>query len=138
MSETDAADTHTPARDSRRKSAVDLDRMTVQELTALINDATAKRQEKQEGAKAALLEKWRAEAEEAGMSLDAILPSPQTPPPGAGGSRKRRVDAGKPLPVRYRGPSGETWSGRGRAPKWLQTLEAEGRNREEFRSPEGT
>jgi DNA-binding protein H-NS len=137
MSETDAPGTHTAARDTRRKQSVDLDRLTVQELTALINDATAKRQEKQEGAKAQLLEKWRAEAEEAGMSLDAILPAPQAPSAG-GGARKRRADAGKPLPARYRGPSGETWSGRGRMPKWLQTLEAEGRNREEFRSPEGT
>ena len=34
--------------------------------------------------------------------------------------------------AKYRGPNGETWSGRGRAPKWLATLEAQGRLRAEF------
>jgi DNA-binding protein H-NS len=34
--------------------------------------------------------------------------------------------------AKYRGPNGETWSGRGRAPKWLVALEAEGRQRAEF------
>ena len=34
--------------------------------------------------------------------------------------------------AKYRGPNGETWSGRGRAPTWLVTLEAQGRQRAEF------
>lgn len=34
--------------------------------------------------------------------------------------------------AKYRGPNGETWSGRGRAPKWLEALEAQGRQRAEF------
>lgn len=34
--------------------------------------------------------------------------------------------------AKYRGPNGETWSGRGRAPNWLATLEAQGRKRAEF------
>jgi DNA-binding protein H-NS len=34
--------------------------------------------------------------------------------------------------AKYRGPNGEIWSGRGRAPKWLVALEAEGRQRAEF------
>jgi len=33
---------------------------------------------------------------------------------------------------KYRGPKGETWSGRGSAPRWLTALEAEGRKRENF------
>ena len=33
---------------------------------------------------------------------------------------------------KYRGPNGDTWAGRGRTPKWLATLEAEGRQRSEF------
>ena len=39
-------------------------------------------------------------------------------------------------PVRYRNPANhaDTWSGRGRAPKWLADLETQGRDREEFRS----
>lgn len=37
-----------------------------------------------------------------------------------------------PAPVKYRGPEGQTWSGRGRAPNWLVALEAQGRNKGEF------
>lgn len=36
------------------------------------------------------------------------------------------------IAAKYRGPNGETWSGRGRAPNWLATLEAQGRKRAEF------
>lgn len=34
--------------------------------------------------------------------------------------------------VKYRGPNGESWSGRGKAPNWLTSLEAQGRQRQEF------
>jgi DNA-binding protein H-NS len=33
---------------------------------------------------------------------------------------------------KYRGPSGETWAGRGATPKWLTALMKEGRKAEEF------
>lgn len=33
---------------------------------------------------------------------------------------------------KYRGPNGETWSGRGRQPKWLTALVNNGRQLEEF------
>lgn len=43
--------------------------------------------------------------------------------------------ATKPAPVKFRHPddAAMTWSGRGKAPKWLSALENEGRKREEFR-----
>jgi DNA-binding protein H-NS len=34
--------------------------------------------------------------------------------------------------VKYRGPNGESWSGRGKAPNWLTILESDGRQRNEF------
>ena len=34
--------------------------------------------------------------------------------------------------AKYRGPAGETWSGRGLTPKWLASLIAQGRTKEEF------
>jgi DNA-binding protein H-NS len=67
-----------------------------------------------------------------GLTLEEALP--QSAPTGG---RKPRKDAGRPLPVRYRNPNGETWSGRGHAPKWITQLESEGRNREEFRVTDG-
>jgi DNA-binding protein H-NS len=33
---------------------------------------------------------------------------------------------------KYRGPNGETWSGRGLTPRWLATLVAQGRKKEDF------
>jgi DNA-binding protein H-NS len=39
----------------------------------------------------------------------------------------------KPVAAKYRNAAtGETWSGRGKAPKWLAAMEAAGRKREEF------
>ena len=34
--------------------------------------------------------------------------------------------------AKYRGPAGETWSGRGLTPKWLAALIAQGHTKEEF------
>mgnify|MGYP000099710663 CR=1 FL=1 len=36
------------------------------------------------------------------------------------------------VPVKYRGPNGETWSGRGRQPNWLTALVEAGHTLEEF------
>jgi DNA-binding protein H-NS len=33
---------------------------------------------------------------------------------------------------KYRGPNGETWSGRGMVPRWLASLVAQGKTRESF------
>lgn len=39
----------------------------------------------------------------------------------------------KPVAAKYRNAAtGETWTGRGKAPKWLAALEAAGRKRDEF------
>ncbi|HPT50785.1 MAG TPA: H-NS histone family protein [Accumulibacter sp.] len=38
----------------------------------------------------------------------------------------------KTVAAKYRGPQGETWSGRGKAPNWLTSLEAQGRHRNDF------
>lgn len=111
-------------------SAVDLDAMTLHELAELAAAVDAKRREKLDQAKADMLAKWKAEAAEAGLTLDAVIPVALS---SAGQDRKARKDSGEPLPVKFRGPNGETWSGRGRLPNWLAAIEAEGRKREEFR-----
>ncbi|HMS26297.1 MAG TPA: H-NS histone family protein [Burkholderiaceae bacterium] len=46
-------------------------------------------------------------------------------------TRKSKT-AGVPVAAKYKGPQGETWSGRGLTPKWLTTLIAQGRKKEEF------
>lgn len=38
----------------------------------------------------------------------------------------------QPVPAKFRGPNGETWSGRGLTPRWLATLVAQGQSKESF------
>ena len=61
--------------------------------------------------------------------------------PARGVTRRGRRGNGKgrahPLkgtkaPIKYRGPNGETWSGRGLAPRWLAELERKGKNRDSY------
>lgn len=52
-----------------------------------------------------------------------------------GRGRTRKVGSTKsanPAPVKFRGPNGETWSGRGLMPRWLAALVAEGQAKESF------
>ena len=37
-----------------------------------------------------------------------------------------------PVAAKYRGPNGESWSGRGLMPKWLSALVAQGQTKESF------
>lgn len=54
----------------------------------------------------------------------------------AAGAKKALVKTGKKTGVtvaaKYRGPNGETWSGRGLMPRWLATAVAQGRTKDEF------
>lgn len=109
-----------------------LDRMSAQELTELIEAAEAKRRDKLETAKQELVDEFRARAAALGLSMDALLPRRQRSESGSPSGRKQRSDTGTSRPAKYRGPNGEEWSGRGRTPRWLAALEAEGRGREEF------
>ena len=49
---------------------------------------------------------------------------------------KRAAAAAKktsnPVPAKFRGPQGETWSGRGLMPRWLSALVAQGQPKENF------
>ncbi len=49
---------------------------------------------------------------------------------------KRASGAGKkntgPVAAKFRGPNGETWSGRGLMPRWLSALVAQGQPKENF------
>lgn len=54
----------------------------------------------------------------------------------AGRGRSRKVSMGtksaNPAPAKYRGPNGETWSGRGLMPRWLAAQVADGKSKELF------
>ena len=40
--------------------------------------------------------------------------------------------SGTPAPIKYRGPNGETWTGRGLMPRWLAGQVAQGKSKESF------
>jgi DNA-binding protein H-NS len=108
---------------ARRGSRLpDISQLTAEELVELIEVAHAEYAAKKEEAKRALLEEFRTRAAEAGLELAEIT----------GKGRRKRSDAGKPAAVKFRGPKGETWSGRGRPPNWLVELEAKGKKRNDF------
>ena len=39
---------------------------------------------------------------------------------------------GVPVAAKYKGPNGETWTGRGLTPRWLKAMLDQGRNKDEF------
>lgn len=55
----------------------------------------------------------------------------KTSPPKAAKVPKTRKPSA-PVAAKYRGPNGETWSGRGLMPKWLSALVAQGQSKESF------
>ena len=120
-------------------SAVDLDRMTAQQLTTLIAAADAKRRDKLEDDKSALRAEVEQRAAEFGIApgdLFSTAGQQASTEQGAAKNGKRvrkpRDDIGAKRAAKYRGPNGEEWSGRGRTPRWLEALQAGGRGREEF------
>ncbi len=111
-----------------------LDGLTVADLDKVIAEAGRQRETRRESGKKELVEEFRAKATAMGLSLEELIggsaqtgrPAPKTRKPQKGAS------AAAPT-VKYRNPdTGETWSGRGRMPKWMALAMEHGRNREEF------
>ena len=50
-------------------------------------------------------------------------------------SGPKRKTAGTVVAAKYKGPNGETWSGRGLTPRWLSSLIAQGQSKESFAIP---
>ena len=125
------------ARDSQT-SASDvmalLDGLTVADLDEVITEAERQREARRESGKKELVEEFRAKAAAMGMSLEELLGSPAQSGRPAAKARQDRKGAPAASPVvKYRNPgTGETWSGRGRMPRWLASAVERGRDREEF------
>jgi DNA-binding protein H-NS len=101
-----------------------LDDLTVAELRTVRVLAGKKQKEKLEDAKTVVLAEIEGRVKALGLRLKDVFPS-------------QKMNTKTSLPVKYRSPDGETWSGRGHTPTWLRTLEAEGHTRDEFRVTEG-
>ena len=125
-----ARDSHTSASDVIPA----LEGLTVADLDKVIAEAERQRETRRESGKRELIEEIRAKAEAMGLSLEELIGgSTQTGRPAPKTRKPQKGAATASPPVRYRNPdSGETWSGRGRSPRWLKLAEEQGRKREEF------
>ena len=98
-----------------------LETYTAKELAAVRDLAEKLRKRKVNDAKQAFLGEMKEKLNALGLSLIDVMPSRRTP--------RKKTPA---LPIKYRSPDGETWSGRGHIPNWLKQLEEEGHSREEY------
>lgn len=55
-----------------------------------------------------------------------------SPAPAKGRPGKIGVKSATTVSPKYRGPSGETWSGRGLMPRWMRALVEQGQTKESF------
>jgi DNA-binding protein H-NS len=103
--------------------------LTVPQLDALIKAATARKDEKLARARASFLDEIKVRAASLGMSLMDLVGQG---PVKASKDQKKPQATGKSLSPKFRSPSGEIWSGRGRPARWLTQLEAKGHKRDEY------
>jgi DNA-binding protein H-NS len=110
------------------RNAINLEALSVPELNQLIEDAKAALEGKKQGAKAQLIEEMRKKAAQLGLDLGDLLDrlGPKT------NIRKPRSDAGRAVTAKYRSPEGETWTGRGRMPRWLTEAIRHGKAKKDF------
>lgn len=110
-----------------------LKRMSISELVTLRDRIQAALSEK--------IEQERAELQSQMDDLQSLEKLPSAPNGSRrprGGSPTAKTPKSKPgkkrgkVAPKYRSPKGETWTGRGRAPRWLIELEAQGKKRESF------
>ena len=104
-----------------------LETLGVEQLTALISAAEAAREAKRSAARQQLIAEFRAKAEAIGVPFGDLFSAAQE----KGGVTGRSL-AGRKIAVKYRGPNGEEWTGKGKTPRWLVAQEAEGRTRDHF------
>jgi DNA-binding protein H-NS len=122
MSETDEAQ----VKGGQDSGLIDYSKFSAVELQRVIAEAQTNLESLRERKKIELRAKWEAEAAENGLTIDhvvAVAAEPATKPEPAG--KARRKTSLRPVEMKYRGPNGELWSGRGRHPKWAQTIKAE-------------
>jgi len=102
----------------------DLDKLTVPELSALIERAQEEIKHRKVSAKDKLKQEIEEKLKHSGLDLSDLFP-------GAGKKSKKSRQEGdsKPAPIKYRDPVSQgTWSGRGaRPPHWVKSIMSERR-----------
>ncbi len=102
------------------------------ELGELIELIQRERAGKLDEARRRMMTEFEEKAASIGLTPDQIFgQSPGAQERSKRGKKTEQQSA--PAPVKFRSPSGQTWSGRGRKPIWLNQAEAGGQSAEKFR-----
>lgn len=102
------------------KQGIDLSKLSIEELEALVRDAQAEIAARKEAERERVLQQVRELAASIGMSVEELL--------------KLQKTGRAPVEVKYRHPEnpGMTWSGRGKRPQWVTEALASGKKLEDL------
>ncbi|NOG70486.1 H-NS family nucleoid-associated regulatory protein [Roseicella sp. DB1501] len=115
-----------------------LDGLNVGQLRQAISYAEARIRQREASEKASARDELMKLAQEKGFAIHDLFGdmAPRQAGPAKRGRKPKSEGASSERaspPAKYRNPAtGEEWSGRGRAAKWIQVAEAEGKSRDEF------
>jgi DNA-binding protein H-NS len=132
-----AAPAKRAARVERAPSEMDkllkaLEDMSVAALRKVVECATALIAQKTEGEKRSFIEEVTARAKSLGVSITDLF-GKSAPKPVKKAPPKKQTGKRASPPIKFRGPNpDETWTGRGRRPRWLVALEAEGKDKKDY------
>lgn len=107
--------------------SIDLNHLSIQELEVLIESAVALIETKRTEARVNARAEIEKIAADAGVSVEELLGL-------SGGRTKKAGGVKKPVADKYRNPKDhtQTWSGRGKRPRWLQEILDKGGRLENF------
>ena len=109
-----------------------LEDMSVAALRKVVESATTLIAQKTEGEKRTFIEEVTARAKSLGVSITDLF-GKSAPKPVKKAPPKKRAGLRARPPIKFKGPNpGDTWTGRGRRPRWLVALEAEGRDTKDY------
>ncbi|MDQ3288157.1 MAG: H-NS histone family protein [Pseudomonadota bacterium] len=118
---------------------IDINNLSARELESLISQAKKRKTTLNKRKPiTAVRKKIALQAKNEGYTIDELFgngsgPAREPRASSKGAARKTRRSLGKVAP-KYRNPENEseTWSGRGKQPRWLAAYTDAGRNRDEF------
>ena len=109
-----------------------LEDMSVAALRKVVECATALIAQKTEGEKRSFIEEVTARAKSLGVSITDLFGKSTPKPVKTAPPKKRGAKRASP-PIKFKGPNpDDTWTGRGRRPRWLVALEDEGKDRKDY------
>ncbi len=109
-----------------------LESLDVAELREVAATAERLAQERGDSERRSFIEETRKKAAALGISINDVLGDMASSASGRRRNAKPEKKTRASAAVKYRGPNGENWSGRGRPPRWVQAVEAEGRSRNDY------